>query len=54
MLLPALHYGVPVVAQKLEKFDPEEAYALMVRMERAQRLRPADGAAHAALGAATR
>jgi acetyl-CoA synthetase len=32
VLLPALHYGVPVVAQKLEKFDPEEAYALMVRM----------------------
>jgi acetyl-CoA synthetase len=32
VLLPALHYGVPVVAQKLEKFDPEEAYALMARM----------------------
>jgi acetyl-CoA synthetase len=32
VLLPALHYGVPVVAQKLEKFDPEEAYALMTRM----------------------
>ncbi len=31
-LLPALHYGVPVVAQKVEKFDPEEAYALMARM----------------------
>jgi acetyl-CoA synthetase len=33
VLLPALHYGVPVVAQKLEKFDPEEAYALMARMK---------------------
>ena len=32
VLLPALHYGVPVVAQKVEKFDPEEAYALMARM----------------------
>jgi acetyl-CoA synthetase len=32
VLLPALHYGVPVVAQKFEKFDPEEAYALMARM----------------------
>ena len=32
VLLPALHYGVPVVAQRLEKFDPEEAYALMARM----------------------
>jgi acetyl-CoA synthetase len=32
VLLPALHYGVPVVAQKVEKFDPGEAYALMTRM----------------------
>jgi len=31
-LLPSLHYGVPVVAQKLEKFDPEGAFALMARM----------------------
>ena len=29
VLLPALHYGVPVVARKFEKFDPEEAFALM-------------------------
>jgi len=28
-LLPSLHYGVPVVAKKFEKFDPEEAFALM-------------------------
>src|SRR5690606_15312340 len=28
-LLPALACGVPVVAQKLEKFDPEKALALM-------------------------
>jgi acetyl-CoA synthetase len=31
VLLPGLHYGVPVVAARLEKFDPEEAYALMAR-----------------------
>src|SRR5262245_16063927 len=31
-LLPALHYGVPVVAQKFEKFDPEAAFALMAKM----------------------
>jgi acetyl-CoA synthetase len=29
VLLPGLHYGVPVVAHRFEKFDPEEAYALM-------------------------
>src|SRR5256885_11160420 len=28
VLLPGLHYGVPVVAQKFDKFDPEQAYAL--------------------------
>ena len=31
-LLPALHYGVPVVAYKYEKFDPGEAFHLMARM----------------------
>jgi acetyl-CoA synthetase len=31
VLLPGLHYGVPVVAARLEKFDPEEAFALMAR-----------------------
>ncbi|MBI4273359.1 MAG: AMP-binding protein [Rhizobiales bacterium] len=30
-LLPSLHHGVPVIARKLEKFDPEEAFALMAR-----------------------
>ncbi len=29
ILLPGLHLGVPVVAHKAEKFDPERAYALM-------------------------
>ena len=29
VLLPSLHHGVPVVARKIEKFDPEEAFALM-------------------------
>jgi acetyl-CoA synthetase len=28
-LLPSLHYGVPVVARRFDKFDPEEAFALM-------------------------
>ena len=32
VLLPGLHYGVPVVAHRFEKFDPEEAYALMARL----------------------
>ncbi len=32
-LLPALHYGVPVVAARFEKFDPEEAFALMAKLE---------------------
>src|ERR1700716_3425822 len=31
VLLPGLHYGVPVVAARLEKFDPEEAFALMAK-----------------------
>jgi acetyl-CoA synthetase len=29
ILLPALYYGVPVLAKKFEKFDPDEAFALM-------------------------
>jgi acetyl-CoA synthetase len=29
VLLPCLHHGVPVVARKSDKFDPEEAFALM-------------------------
>src|SRR5665213_386280 len=29
VLLPSLHHGVPVVAQKVEKFNPDAAYALM-------------------------
>jgi acetyl-CoA synthetase len=32
ILLPGLHYGVPVVARKFERFDPEEAFALMARL----------------------
>jgi acetyl-CoA synthetase len=28
-LLPALHFGVPIVARKFEKFDPETALALI-------------------------
>jgi len=31
VLLPSLHHGVPVVARRFDKFDPEEAFALMAR-----------------------
>jgi acetyl-CoA synthetase len=30
-LLPSLLYGVPVVARRFDKFDPEEAFALMAK-----------------------
>jgi acetyl-CoA synthetase len=33
VLLPALQLGIPVVAKKIEKFDPEEAFALMARLK---------------------
>jgi acetyl-CoA synthetase len=33
ILLPALHYGVPVVARRFEKFDPDEAFALMAKAQ---------------------
>jgi acetyl-CoA synthetase len=29
VLLPSLHYGVPVVARRFDKFAPDEAFALM-------------------------
>jgi acetyl-CoA synthetase len=32
VLLPSLHFGVPVVARRFDKFDPGEAFALMARM----------------------
>jgi acetyl-CoA synthetase len=32
VLLPGLHYGVPVVSARFDKFDPEQAFALMARM----------------------
>jgi acetyl-CoA synthetase len=32
VLLPSLHFGVPVVARRFDKFDPEEALALMARV----------------------
>lgn len=32
VLLPGLHFGVPVIAKKTEKFDPEEAFRLMAEM----------------------
>ena len=32
-LLPALYFGVPVVACRSEKFDPEAAFDLMARLE---------------------
>ncbi|MBM3524100.1 MAG: AMP-binding protein, partial [Alphaproteobacteria bacterium] len=33
VLFPAWHHGVPVVARRFAKFDPEAAYALMARHE---------------------
>jgi acetyl-CoA synthetase len=33
VLLPSLHHGVPVVARKFDKFDPDEAFALMQSAE---------------------
>jgi acetyl-CoA synthetase len=33
VLLPALHFGVPVIARKFEKFDADEAFALMAEMD---------------------
>ena len=33
ILLPGLHFGVPVVARKFEKFDPEEAFRLMADLK---------------------
>ena len=51
VLLPSLHHGVPVVARKFDKFDPEDAFALMANGRRAQRLHSADRAAHDARGA---
>ena len=32
VLLPGLHYGVPVVAQEFDKFDPEQAFSVMAKM----------------------
>ncbi len=32
VLLPSLYHGVPVVAKRLQKFDPEEAFALMAEL----------------------
>jgi acetyl-CoA synthetase len=31
-LLPSLHFGVPVVSRRFDKFDPDEAFALMARL----------------------
>lgn len=33
VMLPALHFGVPVVARAWEKFDPEAAFELMARLD---------------------
>ncbi len=33
VLLPSLHHGVAVVARRFDKFDPEEAFALMASAE---------------------
>ena len=31
VLLPAWHHGVPVLAYRFRKFDPEDAFQLMAR-----------------------
>ncbi len=51
VLLPSLHHGVPVIARRFDKFDPEEAFALMAKLGDPQRLHSADRAAHDARGA---
>ena len=33
VLLPSLHHGVPVLAHRMAKFDPEEAFRLMAEFE---------------------
>ena len=33
VMLPALHFGVPVVARAWDKFDPEAAFDLMARLD---------------------
>jgi acetyl-CoA synthetase len=33
ILLPGLHFGVPIVARKFDKFDPDEAFRLMADMK---------------------
>ena len=50
-LLPSLYCGVPVVARRFDKFDPGGGVRADGAPWRAQRLHPADGAAHAARGA---
>src|SRR3569623_1005337 len=32
VLLPSLHHGIPVVARKFDKFDPDDAFALMQKV----------------------
>ncbi len=31
MALPCLHYGVPLISRRMRKFDPDEAYQLIIR-----------------------
>ena len=33
VLLPSLHHGVPVLAHRFAKFDPEEAFAILAQFE---------------------
>jgi len=32
VLLPTLHHGAPVIARRFDKFDPEEAFAVMAKI----------------------
>jgi acetyl-CoA synthetase len=31
VVLPSLHHGVPVVAHRMKKFDPEESFAIIAK-----------------------
>ena len=54
VLLPALYLGVPVVAARFEKFDPESCARARREDAGEERLHPADGAAHAEIRAGHR
>ena len=54
VLLPAWHYGVPVVAHRFRRFDPERGLRPDGAPQGPQRVPPADGAQAAAPGRSAR